>query len=182
MRELAKPRRSALPAPAERAEQSALDFLRDLRPERRAPAGAVSVNRLTMTAWAVGPVNGGSPASISYSTQPRLYCRSGRRARFARGLLGAHVRGRADRSCPSGSGALPAVALTALAMPKSITIASPSWSITFSGLMSRWTTPCGGRSRARRRRRARFAAPRRPAAAPRGQPLPEDSPATNGMT
>ena len=30
-------------------------------------------NRLAMMAWAVAPVNGGSPVSISYSTQPRLY-------------------------------------------------------------------------------------------------------------
>ncbi len=30
-------------------------------------------------------------------------------------------------------------AVTALAMPKSVTIGSPSLSITFSGLMSRWT-------------------------------------------
>ncbi len=35
-------------------------------------AGAVSVNRLAMTAAAVGAANGGSPTSISYSTQPRL--------------------------------------------------------------------------------------------------------------
>ena len=29
-------------------------------------------SRLPITAWAVGPLNGGSPASISYNTQPRL--------------------------------------------------------------------------------------------------------------
>jgi hypothetical protein len=32
--------------------------------------GAGPPNRRAITAWAVGPVNGGSPASISYSTQP----------------------------------------------------------------------------------------------------------------
>ena len=34
--------------------------------------GGGSLNRLTMIAWAVGPVNGGSPASISYTTAARL--------------------------------------------------------------------------------------------------------------
>src|SRR5439155_13815522 len=34
--------------------------------------GIGSLNRLAMMAWAVGPLYGGSPASISYSTQPRL--------------------------------------------------------------------------------------------------------------
>ena len=34
--------------------------------------GGGSVNRLAMIAWAVGPVNGGSPASISYTTAARL--------------------------------------------------------------------------------------------------------------
>ena len=35
--------------------------------------GIGSLSRLAMIAWAVGPVYGGSPASISYSTQARLY-------------------------------------------------------------------------------------------------------------
>src|SRR5256886_865685 len=34
--------------------------------------GIGSLNRLAMMAWAVGPLYGGSPARISYSTQPRL--------------------------------------------------------------------------------------------------------------
>ena len=34
--------------------------------------GAGSVSRFTIIACAVAPVNGGSPASISYSTAPRL--------------------------------------------------------------------------------------------------------------
>src|SRR6185503_8521477 len=33
----------------------------------------VSINRLTITACAVGPVNGRSPLSISYNMQARLY-------------------------------------------------------------------------------------------------------------
>src|SRR2546422_10555269 len=35
--------------------------------------GIGSVSRLAMMAWAVGPVYGGSPASISYNTHARLY-------------------------------------------------------------------------------------------------------------
>src|SRR4029077_16443392 len=35
--------------------------------------GIGSMNRLAMIAWAVGPVYGGSPASISYTTHARLY-------------------------------------------------------------------------------------------------------------
>src|SRR5258706_10616402 len=34
---------------------------------------AASDRRRAMIAWAVGPVNGGSPANISYRTQARLY-------------------------------------------------------------------------------------------------------------
>ena len=32
--------------------------------------GTGSLKRLAMIAWLVGPVNGGSPVSISYNTQP----------------------------------------------------------------------------------------------------------------
>src|SRR6059058_5512976 len=39
----------------------------------RRTAGTGSTKHLVITACAVGPVNGGSPASISYNTQPRLY-------------------------------------------------------------------------------------------------------------
>jgi hypothetical protein len=34
---------------------------------------AISVKRLDITAWGVGPVNGRSPDSISYRTHARLY-------------------------------------------------------------------------------------------------------------
>jgi len=33
--------------------------------------GAFAANRREMITWAVGPTNGGIPATISYSTQPR---------------------------------------------------------------------------------------------------------------
>jgi hypothetical protein len=37
-----------------------------------ASGGGGAVRRFAITAWGVGPVYGGSPASISYTTQPRL--------------------------------------------------------------------------------------------------------------
>ena len=56
-------------------------------------------------------------------------------------LLGAHVLRRAERQSGFGQ-PVAAGFLQASAMPKSASTASPSWNRMFSGLMSRWTTPC----------------------------------------
>ena len=68
------------------------------------------------------------------SLRPSSSCLTGR-------LLRTHVGRRPDRAPGLREVSVPAATLTALAMPKSVTIASPSCSITFSGLMSRCTTP-----------------------------------------
>ena len=72
-------------------------------------------------------------------------------ARIARGLLGRHVRRRADRraderdraACASSSsGRFPSRdAEIAFATPKSVTVADPPESRMLSGLMSRWMMP-----------------------------------------
>ena len=104
--------------------------------------GTGSVKHFTMIAWAVGPVNGVRPASISYSTHPRLYTSlrpsSSTAPPACSGLMYAGV----PTEVPVWVSVSAAAALTALAMPKSVTMASPSCSITFSGLMSRCTTRC----------------------------------------
>src|SRR2546427_7652179 len=91
-----------------------------------------------MIACAVGPVYGGSPPNISYSTEARLYWSlrpsSLGSALACSGLMYAGV----PRESPvSVSRSHPAM-LTASAIPKSATIGSPWWSIMFSGLMSVW--------------------------------------------
>ena len=70
--------------------------------------GTGSIAWRARSCWAVAPLNGGWPASISYSTQPSAY-RSLRpsRSRLAGGLLRAHVRGRAEGEAGLGE---PAVA------------------------------------------------------------------------
>ena len=95
-----------------------------------------------ITACPVTPVNGGSPASISYSTAPRLYtslrassCRS---AVACSGLMYCGVPMLRPVSVRRG----PPASRTASAMPKSASIASPSCSRMFSGFTSRWMTPC----------------------------------------
>src|SRR6185437_7857281 len=68
----------------------------------RRAEGTGSVNRLAMIAWLVGPVNGGSPASISYSMQPRLYMSLRPSSARSPALLRAHVRGRAEDETGAG--------------------------------------------------------------------------------
>ena len=92
-------------------------------------------------ACAVGPVNGGAPVSISYTTQPRAY----RSLRPSTPPSSVPCSGLMYAGVPSAipvsvSRSLPA-ALIARAIPKSVTRARPSASRMFSGLMSRCTTP-----------------------------------------
>ena len=95
-----------------------------------------------MIACAVGPVNGGSPTSISYVTHARLY--SSLRPSISAfpvacsGLMYAGV----PMTVPVWVSGRPSpAALNARAMPKSATTALPPDSMMFSGLMSRCTTP-----------------------------------------
>ena len=104
----------------------------------------VSVNRRAIACCGVGPVNGGSPASISNSTAGERVDVAARVERAGAGrLLRAHVGRRAER----GAGLGDALArrwgrpASARAMPKSATSAWSPVSRMFSGLMSRWITP-----------------------------------------
>ena len=109
-------------------------------PSRNAVISAgVWTNRLAMTACTVGPVNGGSPTSISYNTQPNEY-RSLRPSMASptacSGLMYAGV----PMLVPACVSVSAPESLTAFPMPKSATSAWPSCSMMFSGLMSRWMT------------------------------------------
>ena len=93
---------------------------------RRRTPGAGPARRLAITACAVGPVYGGSPANSSYKTHPRLYtslrASSESSPKACSGLMYSGVPTHTPRSvsrCPD-------VPLTARAIPKSATIASPS--------------------------------------------------------
>ncbi len=103
--------------------------------------GIGDTNRLAMMACGVMPVKGGSPVSISNRTQPSEY----------RSLRPSVPNSPADCSGLMYAGvptANPVCVMerfpleSALPIPKSATIAAPSWSRMFSGLMSRWTTLC----------------------------------------
>jgi len=103
--------------------------------------GSGSLSFLAITICGVSPMYGGSPPSISYSTQPSEY----KSERPSRSWLPAACSGLMYAGVPiespvSVSRALPAAAI-ALAIPKSATTAWPLSSRMFSGLMSRWTTP-----------------------------------------
>ena len=63
----------------------------------------LSVTTRATTAWAVEPVNGGSPESISYSTAAQgVDVRAGGDLALAHRLLGAHVVRRAERHAGLG--------------------------------------------------------------------------------
>ena len=68
--ELARRSRSARPGVRASARSSARSTSSGTSARSARTGRTASVNRFTMIACAVGPVNGGSPASISYSTQP----------------------------------------------------------------------------------------------------------------
>ena len=93
-----------------------------------------------MIAWLVGPVNGGSPVSISYNTHPSPYTSlrpsSARSPAACSGLMYAGV----PSTTPVRVRLTPPAASSAPAMPKSATIASPPDRRMFSGLTSRWMT------------------------------------------
>ena len=110
---------------------------------RSVTGGGVYTKRFATTACAVDPVNGSSPVSISYSTQPseNKSLRPSRSSPDAcSGLMYAGVPTvtpicvNVDTSDDAAARALP--------MPKSATTACPSCSSMFSGLMSRCTTSC----------------------------------------
>ena len=103
--------------------------------------GGGSLSLLATIAWAVGPAQGDSPASISYSTAASEYwslrASSARSPAACSGLIYAGV--------PTAKPVWvsPSSPASARAMPKSATSVLPSVvSRMFSGLMSRWTTPC----------------------------------------
>src|SRR5688572_24197513 len=144
----------------------------------------VCVTCAISSAWALPPVNGGRPASISYATAPSAY----RSARWstcgsAEACSGAMYAG-VPNATPSDvrPEALPD-SLTALATPKSVTRAWPRLTITLSGLMSRCTTPCSCAyasasvtSRSNRTASATGSSPSRASFAR------SDSPSMNGIT
>ena len=107
---------------------------------RRRADGTGSLKRLAMIAWLVGPVNGGSPVSISYNTHPSPYTSlrpsSARSPAACSGLMYAGV----PSTTPVRVRLTPPAASSAPAMPKSATIASPPDRRMFSGLTSRWMT------------------------------------------
>ncbi len=96
------------------------------------------------TACAVGAVNGGAPASISYRTAASAYTslRASRRRSPAAcsGLMYSAVPGAkpvpVSESCPGS-----ARASRSFATPKSVTSACPRESRMFAGFTSRWITP-----------------------------------------
>jgi hypothetical protein len=108
------------------------------RGRARRMAVGCSVRILATMAWAVLPVNGGSPVSISYVITPSAYTSLGgpisRSPMACSGLMYCGV----PRLMPvSVMRAAFSLRLTARAIPKSATRALPSCSSTFSGLMSR---------------------------------------------
>ncbi len=90
--------------------------------------------------WGVGPLNGGSPASISYSThaRPKMSLRPSRLSSplACSGLMYVGV-----PTIMPVAVSLDATSLSARATPKSATSTSFPDSRMLSGLMSRWTTP-----------------------------------------
>ena len=106
---------------------------------RRTVTGcAVSVMIFMITACADDAVNGGSPASISYSTLASEYTSDRAVISFSAVACSGLMYCGVPSESPVSVMRPPAAALTASAMPKSITIARPSCSRMFSGLMSRW--------------------------------------------
>jgi hypothetical protein len=100
----------------------------------------VSVISFAIIDCALAPVTGGSPASISYSTAASEY--TSLRASMPRSPVACS----GDMYCgvpsdrPVCVRRLPPASFTASAIPKSASIASPSWRRMFSGLMSRCTS------------------------------------------
>ena len=94
----------------------------------------------TITSRTVAPKKGAWPASISYNTHAKLY-RSLRPSTCpapvaCSGLIYAGV----PTDMPDSVSRSPPAAVIARPIPKSTTIACPSLSRMFSGLMSRWMT------------------------------------------
>ncbi len=95
------------------------------------------------TACALGPVNGGSPASISYSTAASAYTslRASTRAvpLACSGLMYSAVPTAIPP--PVSEARSEARSSISFAIPKSVTIACPRVSRMFAGFTSRWITP-----------------------------------------
>src|SRR5213592_4444024 len=109
---------------------------------RRARSGAGgSLKCLATMARALSPENGGSPASISYTTQARAYSShrpsSSRSPAACSGLMYSGV----PMASPTSVTCSPPAWKMARAIPKSASTACPSARSTFSGFTSRWTNP-----------------------------------------
>ena len=109
----------------------------------RMARGASPSTRATI-ACALGPVNGGSPASISYTTAASAYTSLRASTRLSplacSGLMYSTVPTAMPPPVSVQPGVLPRSSIS-LATPKSLTMAWPRDKRMFSGLMSRWMTP-----------------------------------------
>ena len=136
----ALPKRSAGNFSSARSTAASTDCGMDLRCVV-SRAGSLVIT-LAAIDWAVGPVKGGSPTSISYSTHPRektsLRPVISRSPIACSGLMYCGV----PSDIPVSVILLPPALLAASAIPKSATSTRPSCRRMFSGLMSRWITPC----------------------------------------
>ena len=108
---------------------------------RRRTRGIGSVNRLAITACAVvaGIRRLAGEQLVEYAAEA-VHVAPSIEGPLAGGLFRTHVLGRSHREPHHGeafSAAAPRLPGNANAIPKSVTIASPSWSRMFSGLMSR---------------------------------------------
>ena len=106
----------------------------------------ISVICATSSFCGASPLNGARPVSSSYATQPNAY-RSARwstagSAATCSGAMYAGVPNDVPNCVSVAPVTWPRASLNALAMPKSVTTAEPPERSTFSGLMSRCTTPC----------------------------------------
>ena len=142
-----------------------------------------SVIRRAITAATDGPVNGGCPTSISYSTAASAYWSLRPSSAFSAPACSGLMYAGVPSESPVCVIRWPPACCTASAMPKSATSACPSCSRMFSGLMSRWTTPwrCAW-SRASATSEARRSASGRGSWVSRSSRVRSVSPRTYGMT